>query len=396
MRYFLKSNIKNEYLITHLFIQFIPVLFFFFYCNTKNPAESKDKSEVVICNDSTFYDPDFQANIKTIYACNRNRGLYYSDYDSINFIKIADLNQTPFSFHLNTENKLLVAASFNELYFISTESKKLLQELYVPNSENPEPYIGPGQVQLFPCHWDNNYCILVNRSVFLVNLQNMTLERIIWDVTDFTNMNWIHSMSINEENTILYILLFFYDCWPIDKELVQCGYRQAIAELTLQTGDFNIFYCYPKGPPPPGAKALLNTSNYVLAYDFNKKNFLKIDKTTKILKNSFPLNMPNMYPPAANTHSIFEAFPNGDKTIICTNKRTFFELDPVCEVLNVYMPLYYGSTSCNIFQQQKGGDYYACIKHSSYGKIINVTKKKILKDFYFEDVVTFIVEEKQH
>ncbi len=378
---------------------------FFFYfillillinCEKKYPVEIKNEDKVIVCNDSSFYDPAFPANIKTIYACNHSRGLYYTDYDSINFIKIADLNQSPRSYYLSTENKLLVVASFNMLYFISTESKKLLHQLYIPNSENPNINIGPDEVRLFPCHWDNNYCILVDRSVFLVNLQNMTLEKTIWDVTSFTNMNWIHSMSINEENTILYILLFFYDCWPIDEELVQCDYRQAIAELILQTGEFTVFYDYSKGVPPPGSKEILNTDSYVLAYDYNKKIFLKFRKTNKKLVNSFPLTMPTMYPPAANTHSIFEAFPLSDKTIIVTNNRTFFQLDPVKEILNIYMPIFYDSTSYKLIQPQKGGDYYACINDVNYGKIINVTRKKILKDFYFEDIETFILEEKKN
>ena len=145
-----------------------------------------------------------------------------------------------------------------------------------------------------------------------------------------------------------------------------------------------------------GAKELFNTNNFLLAYDYNTKIMSKFNKMTKVVEHDFKIVLPGMDQQNTSFSTIFEAFPVDNKVIVINGNRTFFELDPVSEEIGIYMPIFYDNTNFINFYQQKGGDHYACLTSSDYGKLVNITRRKIIKSFLFKDIVTFIVEEKHY
>ena len=133
-----------------------------------------------------------------------NNNLYYSGPDENKLSLIDDCDNIEY-LYMNKGNNLLLAASNDILYFIDPDSNKVISNIEITNVINPEPNIFNSMKYIFPYYEDSDYCILINWSVYLINLKTFKIERIIWDRSDYQENTYIYCVVLDSVNKKLYM-----------------------------------------------------------------------------------------------------------------------------------------------------------------------------------------------
>ena len=158
-----------------------------------------------------------------------------------------------------------MALSQNKLFFVNTLINKKIKEIKIPNTSNPDPYIGYGKIEIFPCMWNLDYCILVNRSVYLINLKSLNIEKVIWDCESYGKLIYIHDATLSDDGKYLYLKFSFFDSWQIDDQQMFYGLVDQLPKLELITGSLKIIYDYPK-EQIPGSKFIFCCRDCIFSY----------------------------------------------------------------------------------------------------------------------------------
>jgi hypothetical protein len=350
-------------------------------------------------DDSLFYDPNFKTNFKGIYTVTTENKLYYSSYDSINFNYITTFDKLICPLYISRKHKLLLVPTYTKLYFINLDSRKKIAEIEIPGGQDPGSWEESGEKKIYPCHWNDDYCIVINRSVFLLNLLTKNIEKTIWDANSAPSSAYFREYPLSENGTTLYIHLDYYGCWPISDDLSRCDRRAALAELNLISSEFILFYDYHQGTSDLmrdlirwTVAGLFITKKYILVYNANIDRITKFDRNTKKIVGEFVIKLPN-YESKPFASTIRRAFIDKDNLIVHNGYCTYFTLDPESEQLIPYFPLYYDSLYTCQHVKSEGGDFYSYIRNRKTNKIINLSRKKVVKNFEFENTLIFIVEE---
>jgi len=359
---------------------------------TDSNAESEEEFEIVY-NEAAYYDTTYDANIKGIYAYKRDdHNLYYADYDTFKLELIEGCqDEIMTDMLLNDTHDLLLACSFHRLYFVDTNSNQKVGEIEVPDSyADLGDNIVPGARKLLPCQWSEDHCILVCRSVFLVNLNTLSLERIIWDYETFPTESWIHHLSLGDDGRSLYVRLTYWGSIPIDDTYSWGGLLQKIARIDLRTGQFESIHDYPK--EDISAKILYASNDFLMVYNFH--TITRFSVHTEKLIDSFDIRLPK-YLGENISNYLTEAYSFGSHLIIADSNLSFYLLYPDRKELELYMALPYHSYYGILYQKLKGGDVYACLSVGADDriKIINLSQKKIIRDLNRNEINLFVLKE---
>ncbi len=359
-------------------------------------------SAILNCNKNPLkveHEESDSSEVKGIYVIrqepDKSYELYYTDYDSIRLEKIEGCGYQNIEFipnhpmYINEENDLLISASQNRLFFINTLSNKKIGEVSVPNTTNPEHYIGYGTVQLYPCYWNSNYCILVNRSVYLINLKSLRLEKVIWDCDSNDKLTYIHDDALSDDGRILYLSLAFVGMWNYG-EYLKNEIRQRLSKLDLKTGQISTIYDYPV-EETPGSKFIFSCSDYIMSYDPNRNFIIRFQVSSQTSIDTIMVNQFYYY----------ESYSNGDHCIVQNiNTGSFYNLYGDRKELELYMqfsfhtsidrPGIYGTT----YRRLKGGDVYACIPYTSDEKcfVVNLSQQEVVRKFKRNSIVSIILK----
>ena len=322
-----------------------------------------------------------------IYALKDNQvqpwgDLYYSYYDSIDFNQISGCNEIK-DIHINKKNNLVICSSENKLYFVGTITNKKIKEIVIPNTENPEPYLGFTTVRLFPCYWSENHVILCNWSVYLVNLKTMILEKTIWDARNSEKLTYTRDVRLSYDNRSLYLMLDLYGYW-VEGNIGRIEIRQRLAELDLVNSKINELYNYPR-EDAPGVKLILNGKNYILSYDINIHKIIRFSQSNGDSIDCFFINESNFFhsPYSLDDYIIVHDFRNG----------FFYKIDSETKTVELYMKFDFNnsdshniSAGYNTYQIMEGGDLYACFRLRSSGEnfIVNLIQKEVMRRFKSE------------
>lgn len=294
--------------------------------------------------------------------------LYYTDYDSIRLEKIAGCGYRNTAIivhhpmHISKENDLLIVASQNKLFFINTLSNKKIGEVSIPNTTNPEPYIVYGAIQLYPCYWSSNHCILVNRSVYLVNLKSLNIEKVIWDCESGDKLTYIHEDALSDDGRILYLSLTFLGWWNYG-EYWRYEMRQRLSKLDLKTAQISTIYDYPV-EEATGSKYVFSCRDYIMSYDPNRDYIVLFPVSSETPVDTITVSQ----------FFYHESYSNGDHAIVQdVDTGSFYKLYGDSEELELYMQFKFQRSTEGIpgihgttYQRLKGDDVYAFVPYTSY------------------------------
>ena len=124
-------------------------------------------------------------DIEGIYALkseeNNNTSLYYSNFDSVEFLKIYEFNESDkFSkIYLIKEEGIIVTASQTKLYFFDLNTNIKISELLIQDAL-PWGYndIWTNTLELYYCNWETDAFIFVNNhSVFLIDINSLNIRQ---------------------------------------------------------------------------------------------------------------------------------------------------------------------------------------------------------------------------
>ncbi len=345
-------------------------LIFLISCSN-NPFEQKDERSIV------------GSEIKGMYVLRKGPdnlyGLYYTNYDPIKFTEIEGCKSLS-TLYLNKENHLLIGASQKKLYFISTIKNQKIGEIFVPNTTTPKSYIYDDThsdildvvFQPFPCYWSSDHIILVNRSVYLLDLKSLNVVEIIWNSESYGDETYIQDVVLSDNARSLYLEL-------------SLGYQMAqrLSELNLKTGQINTIYDYPK-EQAPGSKFVFSSKDYIMSYDPNSDYITRFSVLSKTLIDSFMVTQSDF---------LWWPYSNGTNTIVQDGKTgTFYRIYPEIKELELYMQLSFQKIGGTTYQKLKSGDLYACIPNTSADNslIINLSQNILVREFK-NDLINFII-----
>jgi len=336
------------------------------------------------CSESTL-EPESSNSCEGIYifVSGENEGIFYSDFDSINFTKIAEKSNYE-SMWLASDFPLLIAASKKQISFINTHTNKKIDDIIVPNTVNPEPNIWYGPVLILKNKQSKDRCILVNRSVYMINLQTKRIESVIWNVEQFDSLTYIHDVAQTEDGQYLLLQLTYRGCWPIGPNLEQCGWKQRLIKLDISNGNTQIIHEYPP-ENYTGAHYVFSTDKSILSYSPNIDQILIFDFSSATLLDSFYVS---------ETEFFGDEYPYDEGIIIQSNDNgNFFRIIPDEKKIEPIIQLNLGTLGLGhlIYQSLKGGDLYACVVDPSGKKhsIVNLTTRNIVLEF--ENNFTYLI-----
>ncbi len=356
-----------------------------------NASGLKSEEYEITYNEWAYYDTTFDAHIEGIYAYKSDdHNLYYADYDTYKFESIKGCqDQMIMDLFLSETHHLLITCSSHRLYFVDSNTNQKVGEIEV--SEDCLPIFAeyPSIRKLFPCSWNDDYCIFVCGSVYLLNLNTLTHERIIWDKKTLLTTSLLSSVAISDDGQSLYLSLIYTAGIPID-EAYSWVYLTKIAKLDLMTGAFESLYDYPK--EDMGVKTLYVSQDYLLVYDFRAITRFSTQSGEPI--DSFAVSLP-IYLRENMSNHLTIAYSLGDHLIVADANLSFYLLYPDKKEMEVYMALpYYGYYGIQ-YQRLKGGDVYACLSLGSDDKIkiINLSQKKIVCKRDRNEILQFVLKE---
>ncbi len=145
----------------------------------------------------------------TLFKVGNNFELMFSPLDSIKFEKTginieSDITSSlgaPRLFN-NKCNNLLLLATEKSLYFINTTTNKIISKIDIPDNITPEPNIGYGVIDILPLKNNPNYCVLINRSVYLINIKNHQIEKVIWSCLNEDKIIFCNTHTIMQIKTL--------------------------------------------------------------------------------------------------------------------------------------------------------------------------------------------------
>lgn len=338
-------------------------------------------------------------SITDLYAIGFKSGhdasIYYMDLKSmetreiVSGLSFSDINVGAFC--SQSKKELIVAASERKLYFIRTTDNVLLKEIEIPNTVNHEPNILYGKLALLPYPGDPNYCVLVNRSVYLIDMNNFKIERVIWDSYVHHWSTFVHAISLSPEEIYLYMQLYQFGLLSRQGDTMTFGWYQQIARLNLLTGEANVFYRYPDPNNDNGTKMVFSTSDHVVSYNTNTKQVIVFSAATLDSMDSYQIltaERPSDHI-SYSDHAVVQDVATG----------AFYKLDPKEKTLEAIMLLDIGFQSYGAtYQEISGGDLYACVgpRHRAAVLIANVTQDRIELEFPKEEFwAIHLMEEKQ-
>ena len=346
----------------------LPVLFLIAAClifGCSPPAEPKGESEIT-----------------GIFAISSQDGfelaLFYSDWDSLDFHRIGGCEKIK-AHYVDKTRDLLLCVSPTELFFVDMRKKEKIKEITIPNNFIPDPYFGDTDWRIYPCSWNSRYCILLNRSVYLVDLKNQIIEKKIWDINSFgLGDKYILNSWSNHINNILFIAI-----------LQRSGIeeRQSIIEIFLQTGDMQIVREYSE-EAAWDLRFIFSNQQYICVYNRNNGNIIDIFE-----KNSrLPVGSMLITPAKRFSWPLLL-----DNKIIVEENETgiFYEINPEQKSLEIYMELFGEYVNCTRYQTMEGGDVYACTRmpHLKRGLVVNLSQKEIVRVMDNFDVRYFFLKE---
>jgi hypothetical protein len=311
--------------------------------------------------------------------------LKYSGTDSIDFkdipisiTKSSNLSSAFPTLYSDDKRNRLVIASQSKLTFINLNDNKVVDELDIPDTYNPEEYILYGEIQILPCEWDENYCILMNRSVYLINLIKRSIEKTIWQPIDGNYLIYIHNFSSSNSGEDIYMQLTYY--WR--------NMFQKLVKLNLKTGNTQVLYEF--NDKSNGGKYVYCVEDYVLSFAFGEKEnkILKFSTSTGALIDSSATNISLIHRSCEfeKNKLLIHQLENGNLYLLDCNT-----LVPV-----LYMENNFDRLIRNRFQRMSSGDLFDLIFATGDGKnmIYNLTKKEIIKEFKRnEGAYDFIIKE---
>ncbi len=368
----------NEHTITRLSINLLIILvvLIFKQACTKNLVDAE--GSIKIAGVYLVYDDSTSGS-----------SLYYMSADYSNLEKI-DSGTDIYSLYISYEKDLLVVASCKRLHFYNTRNHELLAEIDIPNTENPEPYIPYGKIDILPFIWDSNYCVLVNRSVYLINLESREISDIIWDSSENDPITSIHFIALSPDERTLYMELMQPGIVRIEGEFITYGATQRLASLELGTGKFRVIYNHPTDDPPLGSKFVFCTSEYVMAYDTNADSIWTFTAHDGICFNSFKVTEPDFLS-SEHLNTVEYSFSQDWKS------GSFYQIFPEEKRVKLYMSLPYNSIGHTTYQRLENGDIFASIPYTSDGawKIVDLKKKEIVMEYtQYRDQLIYLVEDK--
>lgn len=330
-------------------------------CNVNNPA--------IAVNQNT--DTDAGTWIYTLSWNGSNIDLKRSRIDTLNFTSTGisvdnDLTTSTPKMFDSPKNNILLIATEKKLYFIDKSKKTKTKELSIPDTDNPEEYFGYGKIDILPYKANSDYCILINRSVYLINLKTFQIEKTIWNSYDANNYVFIYDAALSADSSKLFLQLTYY------KYII----FQKIMALDLLDNSSQIIYEYKEGDlAPKGSKYVYCNSDYLISYSasnnvltrlaipsYNVIDSIVIDK--KLIPYS--LLSPN------NNEIIVQDYTTGSfSSLNCENMQ-------LSDILNLSI----GPIVKTRFQSLMGGDLYASTI-TTLGKcsVYNLTKSKLIFEF---------------
>lgn len=303
-----------------------------------------------------------------------NNNLYYSGPDENKLSLIDDCDNIEY-LYMNKGNNLLLAASNDILYFIDPDSNKVISNIEITNVINPEPNIFNSMKYIFPYYEDSDYCILINWSVYLINLKTFKIERIIWDRSDYQENTYIYCVVLDSVNKKLYMQMMSdgvtqYE-WGSRNEL-----RDYITCLNFETEILDTIIKFPY-EEAPGAKYLFSTDEFLISYEYNKNLIITIPKNNYMTKDSVSAENPFFH---------FKSFPMmGYSYLQDINTGDFYKFYPNSSKLELSTKMNLNFAYNTTFQKLESGDIYACIPISSdsVGLIVNLDESKIASEIPF-------------
>lgn len=339
--------------------------------------------------------PD-DSSIKGIYSIQSN-GLYYSSFDSLGFEFIPRLSGLK-TLHYNKRHDLFLAASYNKLYFVNPNTNEKINEIDIPINPKADYHsMMPSSVYIYPHPTNDDYCILCNWSIYLINLNTFSIEEVLWDLFEVQDENnivlYMHYATQSSNLSNLFLQFTVRGSFPIGGDLAINGLKNHLMGYDILQDSMYSIIDYPlENGGSPGSKFIYCSEDYVFACDPNENpNLIRIpiSDMSDISKRDTISTSIHFFPNTFTTNDFIFAqdFYTGDFYKIYTNGEIcqYMELgydrtELVYEDTILYGPAVFNAS----YQEFEGGDVYACVPLTSdtTALIINLTRKKIIKEFY--------------
>ena len=337
-----------------LFIIVLIVITIFIYCE-KNPTNGNNN---VIKND-----------IEGIYTLKRETNnsisLYYSDFDSVEFMKIYEFKEEDEvrKIFLIKEKRIIVTASQTKLNFFDLNINIKISELLIPDAL-PWGYndIWTNTLEVYYCNRETDAFIFVNNhSVFLIDLNSLNIRQKIWD-TESNNVYISRSLFHVNQDKIFFILSYLPGVYEKSHEL--CLFN-------LESAKKEEIYNYPEYYF--SLHNIFSNEEFLFSYDPALQIVLKFSLYDYAKIDSFNINQDvNLWHPLSiNDHILLQD----------VNTSNFYVLNTEENRIDSYMILNSQKTRNTNYLKIKGGDLYSAFISLQDNKcfLVNLTKKNIVK-----------------
>lgn len=315
-------------------------------------------------------------------------GLYYADTQAGEFAQIDvfgnDSSQYLIALYLDQEHQLLLASARDYLYFVDTNTNQKIGEIDFGNewrTLNAEVFnksisdYGPGSIRIFPYPENSDYLLYANKSVFLINLTTLKIEKVVWNSFAYEQrgssvITYFPFLSAGSSNLYLSLLLGTggYD----DPEI-------RLTRLDLNTG--NMLTVYDKYNLEDSGINVFSTDDCAISYSFSTNRIFRFSTSTDALIDSFTLSQ------LGDREFLKSAHSTGNGIIVQgINSSQFYTFNCVQDSLQPLMDLsdeMLGSCSYQILANR---DLYALVPYTAAGThlIVNLSRKSVEWEFRVE------------
>lgn len=375
----MQYNVK--YFLTIFMIACFAVMAFIFYSCSENPVEQHNSgltgSRVYSIN-RVDGGTNFQVRFTSIDSLDKFKEIGFS-FRSESMLVFPD-------HFISQKHRLYVVASLSKLYFIDTQSNKLVKVVEMTYTGEIDFSFVPGEIKFLD--YDDDRCILISgNSAYLINLPDKSIERRVFDGNNISFATSIISSALTFDRRFLYLVTETRGISGRPKYLLKVDLLMNKISRIEQLSP-NIY-----SQDTTGIASLGTTSEYLIYLDSTNDYLLGTGRSTyyKYSVRSDKMIEKKTYRALSTNH---ELYPFGKSKLLShsIDGGSFHIINVEDFSISDYMQTQ-SDYLAGIYQKLSDGLYFLATDNRGTAFIFNVTEKKLKYSFPHTTLYKFIIME---
>lgn len=277
--------------------------------------------------------------------------------------------------YFDRDRNLLIAATPEYLLFIDAANNQIVKTLAIPDTEATEAHTDYWNIELLP--YNDEHFLLSNRSIYLVNLNTMSIESKVFDALAFERSIILSEVKLSEDKKHLYLKYDVRGVW-VEEGIGHLQTRIRFSSISISSGEMLTFHEERSGTRGT-YDTLLPTQQYLLVvasiWGSNETMVYRYSNSTGAILDSVQLAPGSFF-----SHGITH---RGRIFLHELRSSSIYELDPATLSLERAVTFETSSNmSAGFFYDKRNDQLVAALYLPSQekGVIINLTTRESLRE----------------